>query len=223
MKDGPVEYADGTGGADAEATGMGVVPSLDVNHYTNTERFQNHRIDLAVVGLVQYYCKLLCVLCSTIASCCGSCAVLLQIYSRRLHRHAYSTPWSFLRAFACLAPDYLRSASSSSGVGQEPSASAPARTSRGNWISNTNLVSVPEPEPAPPPKFERQTSSRVITSAEQTGEAVLVAIEGNIRVKGEIRGKRNAVRAKLEVISHNVLHYANQLLSLYIVTLGLKP
>jgi len=82
---------------------------------------------------------------------------------------------------------------------------------------------VPEPEPAPPPKFERQTSSRVITSAEQTGEAVLVAIEGNIRVKGEIRGKRNAVRAKLEVISHNVLHYANQLLSLYIVTLGLKP
>jgi len=83
MKDGPVEYADGTGGADAEATGMSVVPSLDVNHYTNVERFQNHRIDLAVVGLVQYYCKLLWVLCCIIASRCRSCAVLLQIYSRR--------------------------------------------------------------------------------------------------------------------------------------------
>eukprot|EP00037_Helgoeca_nana_P003397 m.39941 g.39941 ORF g.39941 m.39941 type:complete len:718 (+) comp13808_c1_seq1:62-2215(+) len=86
------------------------------------------------------------------------------------------------------------------GVERSPSGPPDGKSgkgSKGNWIVNPKKIEAPAPAP---PQIIRQTSKRVITAAEQTGEAVLVAIEGNIRVHGEIRGKRNAVRAKLEVM-----------------------
>lgn len=100
--------------------------------------------------------------------------------------------------------DPPRSQKPSDGGDSAPSSaidqSETKKKGRGNWIANPSKPAEPT-SVEPPSKLERQTSARVKTAAELTGEAMLVAIEGNIRVRGEIRGKRNAVRAKLEVMT----------------------
>lgn len=61
-------------------------------------------------------------------------------------------------------------------------------------------------EPTPVPVLPRRTSKRVITEAESQGIAAPVPILGSIKsMTGTIRGKKNGVRAKLEVITGRTL------------------
>eukprot|EP00041_Stephanoeca_diplocostata_P005836 m.69387 g.69387 ORF g.69387 m.69387 type:complete len:673 (-) comp16026_c0_seq8:252-2270(-) len=92
---------------------------------------------------------------------------------------------------------------------EAPSAAQPAvvmtpTATTGSTTRRVSAISYPkpkQPEPTPVPVVVRQSSKRLLTAAERTGSAQAIPIEGHIRGKDGIRGKKNAVRARLEVIT----------------------
>ena len=86
----------------------------------------------------------------------------------------------------------------------EASGAAPGRvaTSKHSGPALSYAKPAPAAAPAPPPAMPRRSSMRVLTGAELNGVAEPVAILGFIKdASGTIRGKKNAVRANLEVIT----------------------